>query len=99
MRKLVGKRGNYDPARREAQILAEAFILVNGPRPTVIEHPYMCNVCHAPVTITLTEDISTGEVWLEGPDNCPACNFKISDETATFQPLTQTAIVELFGDC
>jgi len=99
MRKLVGKRENYDSARREAKILAEAFILINGPRPTVIEYPNTCNSCHAPITVTLTEDISTGEIWLEGPDNCPNCNFKISDETAKTQPLTQAAIIDLFGDC
>ena len=99
MKKLVGKRENYDPAMREAIILAEAFILVNGPKPTTVEFPHKCNSCHTPIIITLTEDISTGEIWLEGPDNCPRCNFKISDEKAKAQPLSQECINSLFGSC
>ena len=96
MKKLVGQRANPDPGMKEAVALVEC-LMPGGPHPSVREHNVRCAFCGAPIRITMSETASNGEIWLEGPDNCPACGQKIVDENAPFQPLSQETIQSLFG--
>lgn len=57
----------------------------------------MCRNCEDPVDRVLSEDIETGQVWLEGPDNCPTCHFRLSAEDPPDVQLSQEMIERLFG--
>ena len=96
MRKLVGQRANPDPGMKEAVALVEC-LMPSGPHSSVREHNANCAACNPPIKITMSETVSTGEIWLEGPDNCPSCGYKIADQNAQFQPLSQQTIKALFG--
>jgi rRNA maturation endonuclease Nob1 len=93
---MVGKRERVHKALKMAIKLLEIFT-VNGPKPSAIEYDETCAGCKAPVKITLSEDINTGEIWLEGPDKCEKCGHQLSDDRARAQPLSQEAIANLFG--
>jgi len=95
MKKMVGKRENPNPGLREGMMLVGAFIS-GASKPTKIRFDETCSQCKAPVVILLSEDITTGEIWLEGPDKCSGCSHQLSDPNSKFQ-LTQEAIHGYFG--
>jgi len=98
MKKLVGQRTNPRPELREALLLVDAF-LPGAQRPTKVKiDGTICKACRAPVEIFMSETINTGEIWLEGPDACPGCGAKLSDENGKFQPLSQVQIQVIFGN-
>lgn len=96
MRKLVGKRENVNPGLKEAMGLV-ATLTPAGPKPSAIEFNETCAKCKEPVKITLSEDINTGEIWFEAPDNCGKCGHQLSDNKAAPSPLSQEAISNFFG--
>lgn len=97
MRKLVGKREKPDPETKLVVALVDSFVSPAGPKPTVIEFNETCASCRAPVKITLSEDVNTGEIWFAGPDTCSGCGHRLSDEGVQVPPLSQKAIQRLFG--
>lgn len=97
MKKIVGRRKNYNPDMREALLLVSAFVPGAFHAPN-IRFDETCSKCKSPLVIMLREDIKTGEVWLEGPDKCSECGNKLSNPNSTFQ-LSQEAIAGYFGKC
>lgn len=97
MKRLVGKRANINPGLKEGMWLLAIFTPV-GPKPSVIEFNKICVVCKEPVKITLSEDVNTGEIWLEGADRCVKCGHQLSNDKAMPPSLSQEAISSFFGN-
>lgn len=98
MKLLVGKRDVVDPGMKAMMLLVEFCCLLPRARTaTVISYPGFCKGCKTPTVQTLSEDVNTGEIWAEGADFCEKCGFRLSAENPNFLPLSQEAIVELFG--
>jgi hypothetical protein len=98
MKKLVGQRSKVtDPSIRGALAFVSLCTIATIP-PRKIVFPGDCKKCGGPADISLFEDIETGQIWLEGPDNCPTCGYKIvSDSMAETYDLSQEMIEKLFG--
>lgn len=60
-------------------------------------YPGKCKRCEAPTKAALYENIETGQVWFEAPDNCPVCNYQLVPENPPRLELTQKEIEKLFG--
>ena len=97
MKKLVGKRENYNPNIWETLLLVSTLI-PGAFHTTNIRFDETCRKCKAPLVIMLHEDVKTGEIWLEGPDKCCTCGNQLSNPSSTFQ-LSQEAITGYFGKC
>jgi len=97
VRKLVGKRENPNGERRVEMGLVHLFTSLQGPAPAKIVDRGKCQKCSFPVETSLSEDIDTGKIWLEGHDLCPRCGHQLANPDALFQPLSQEAIQQLFG--
>ncbi len=96
MKKLVGKRLTVNPDQKAGLALLATFTL-GGPAPTSIIFKVFCNACKSKATITLTEDVPTGDIWLEGPDKCEGCGHQFTDPDATYSMLSQKQIEDYFG--
>ncbi|MFA7193652.1 MAG: hypothetical protein WC087_01930 [Candidatus Paceibacterota bacterium] len=97
MKRLVGQREEVDPGMKGAMVLLSYFIIDVPPPPTQIMFHKTCAVCKVPIILTLTEEVETGEIWAEGPDNCSNCNHQISDPKSEHKMMSQEQIKSLFG--
>jgi hypothetical protein len=95
MRKKVGQREHVNPTLDEALQVLRIFTL-GGPLAKTIRFDTYCNECNTKISIYLSEDSQTGEVWFEGPEKCPCCNVVISD--ATPYEMSQKEIFRYFGE-
>ena len=97
MKKLVGKRETpIDPGLRA--MISVASMCATG-RPIYASRVFYgsCEKCDRPVKIEFTEDIKTGEIWLEGPDNCAGCGHQLVVNKLPDTQLSQEGIRKLFG--
>ncbi len=99
MKKLIGRRDTpLTEDERTALMLVEAVCLPPQARTAPIRFlDLYCNECRHPIRITMAEEVSTGEIWAEGTDNCPNCNARISSDNTNTPMLSQQQIGQLFG--
>jgi len=96
MKIQIGKREKVNPELKTGMAMVE--IHTQGKmKPTVLDFDEVCDKCGARIKITVSEEVSTGIIWLEGPDKCEKCGHQISSNTPTFEPLNQGQIEEWFG--
>lgn len=97
MKILVGKRRVVDSELKGMMALAVTLTTSAGPRPATVEYRETCAKCKAPVIITISEIVSTGEIWIEGPDKCAKCGHQLANPNAPPRPLSQEMIEKFFG--
>ncbi len=97
MRVLIGRRRVPSSEVQKATNNNVAIMISGVPRPNFKEFPGQCNNCKCPLTIRLIEDLDTGEVWVEGPQECPKCEHKLLDSNVSNHKLTQKEIEQIFG--
>jgi len=97
MKKLMGQRQTVDPELKTGIALLSLFSL-RDLSPTKIQFNKSCAKCSAPIALTLTEEVETGQIWIEGPDNCLNCSNVISDPNAQSEMLDQKTIARFFGE-
>lgn len=98
MKKLVGQREEVDLGMKEAMLLLSIFT-VQGPKPNQIVFTGMCvSGCGETISLTLTEEAETGNIWAEGPDVCRNCNYQVSDPNSGNEMLSQKEIKYFFGE-
>jgi hypothetical protein len=98
MKRQVGQRiNNPSPDLRAALSLVSLCCTAQMPTAKVVTHRECIN-CRATIDVSFFEDIKTGKVWIEGPDDCPKCKCRIAASDGVQLPqLSQEVIERLFG--
>ncbi len=96
MKRQVGQRQHPDPEMKA--ILGLVQTMATGSlTSTQKSYSSKCAGCGSPVAITLTEEVDTGKIWMDGPDSCANCGRRLANLDTQLPQLSQATIEMLFG--